>query len=101
MSTVRYLRTQPATRPTVLDDDREPTEAELAEIEAEMPLIEAEIEVLNAEIAILAAVAGPTPLDWRRLRRAKRRVVRELTARYAHQSAETGTPAAARIARAA
>ncbi len=56
----------------------EPTRAELAAIEAEMPLIEAELEVLNAEIAMLNAAdrGGPTPLDWRRLRRAEARVTK-------------------------
>lgn len=56
----------------------EPTAADLAAIEAEEPLIAAEIDVLNAEIAILCAAerGGPSPLDWRRLRRANRRVIR-------------------------
>jgi hypothetical protein len=53
----------------------EPTSFELAAIEAEWPLIEAELGVLDAEIRMLAAVGGPSPMDWRRLRRAERRVL--------------------------
>jgi hypothetical protein len=56
--------------------DREhPTAAELAEIEAEWPLIDAELAVLDAEIRALSAAGGPSQLDWRRLRRAERRVL--------------------------
>jgi hypothetical protein len=53
----------------------EPTAADLAAIEAEWPLIEAELDVLDAEISMLAAAGGPSPLDWRRLRRAERRAL--------------------------
>jgi hypothetical protein len=53
----------------------EPTSFELAAIEAEWPLIEAELGVLDAEIRMLAAVGGPSPMDWRRLRRAERRLL--------------------------
>ena len=56
----------------------EPTRADLAAIEAEWPLIEAELAVLDAQIRMLAAAGGPSPLDWRRLRRAEHQV---LTAR--------------------
>jgi hypothetical protein len=52
----------------------EPTLADLAAIEAEWPVIEAELDVLAAEIRLLTATA-PAPLDWRRLRRAERRVL--------------------------
>jgi hypothetical protein len=55
--------------------DQEPTAAELAAIEAEWPLIDAELAVLDAEIRALSAIGGPSPLDWRRLRRAQRRVL--------------------------
>ena len=56
----------------------EPTAADLDAIEAEMPLIEAELAVLDAEIATIYAAdhGGPTPLDWRRLRRAEAAVTR-------------------------
>lgn len=56
----------------------EPSAAELAAIESEEPLIFAELAMLTAEIGILASAerGGPTPLDWRRLRRANRRVIR-------------------------
>ena len=55
-----------------------PSAADLAAIEREEPLISAEIDMLTAEIGILYAAerGGPTPLDWRRLRRANRRVIR-------------------------
>ena len=57
------------------DDDREPTAAELAAIEAEWPVVEAELGVLDAEIAALRHPGGPSPLDWRRLRRARRQLL--------------------------
>lgn len=59
--------------------DAEPTPADLAAIDHEWPLIEAEVAVLDAEIAILTA-AQPSELDWRRLRRAEARVLREAAA---------------------
>jgi hypothetical protein len=64
----------------------EPSDSDLAAIEAEWPLIEAEMDLLNAEIAHINAAdhGGPSPLDWRRLRRAEARVTRvavELAAR--------------------
>jgi Family of unknown function (DUF6284) len=58
----------------------EPTIGDLASIEREWPLIEAEIALLDAEIAILAGSGSPTELDWQRIRRARRRVLREATA---------------------
>ncbi|MEU8047006.1 DUF6284 family protein [Micromonospora echinofusca] len=56
----------------------EPTAADLAAIDAEWPLIAAELDVLDAEITLIYAEdhGGPTPLDWRRLRRAEARVTR-------------------------
>lgn len=60
--------------------DDEPTAAELAAIDVEMPLIKAEVAVVNAEIAILCAPHCPTDLDWQRLRRARRQVLREAAA---------------------
>ena len=69
------------------DAPRVPHPAELAAIEAEWPLIEAELNLLDAEIVALSAAGGPSPLDWRRLRRAERRVLavrlRLITARPA------------------
>jgi hypothetical protein len=64
---------------TDLIPDEGPTAADLAAIDAEMPLIEAEIAVLDAEIRILTVVR-PSALDWRRLRRAQQRVMREAAA---------------------
>jgi hypothetical protein len=55
--------------------DAEPTAAELAAIDVEWPLIDAELAVVDAEIQALSAAGGPSPLDWRRLRRAERRVL--------------------------
>jgi hypothetical protein len=65
-----------------------PTSADLDAIEGEWPLIAAELDVLDAEITIINAAdhGGPSPLDWRRLRRAEARVTRvaaELAARPA------------------
>lgn len=56
-------------------DDQEPTADDLAAIEAEWPLIDAELAELDASIRVLMAEGGPSPLDWRRLRRAERRVL--------------------------
>jgi hypothetical protein len=61
--------------------DKEPTAADLAAIEAEWPVIEAELAVLDAEIAALTAPGGPSPLDWRRVRRAQHRALAALTQR--------------------
>ncbi|MGW4682923.1 DUF6284 family protein [Micromonospora taraxaci] len=59
----------------------EPTAADLAAIDAEWPLIAAELDLLDAEITLLYAEdhGGPSPLDWRRLRRAEARVTRAAT----------------------
>lgn len=56
----------------------EPTAAELAAIDAEWPLIAAEMDVLDAEITMLYAAdrGGPSPMDWRRLRRAEAKVTK-------------------------
>jgi hypothetical protein len=59
-----------------LDHDG-PTAADLAAIETEWPLIKAEIALVDAEIRALTAPHGPSPLDWRRLRRAEHRVIHE------------------------
>jgi len=53
----------------------EPSAVELAAIEAEWPVMAAELAVVDAEIRALSAAGGPSPLDWRRLRRAERRVL--------------------------
>jgi hypothetical protein len=55
----------------------EPTPEDLDSIEREWPLIEAEMDLVKAEIRVLTATGGPTALDWRRLRRAEHRVLRE------------------------
>jgi hypothetical protein len=74
--------------------DHEPTRAQLREIEAEWPLIAAEIQVVDAEIAL--AVAGPaaTDLDYKRLRRANRRVLRAATTAIHPRSDVAGGEAA-------
>lgn len=55
--------------------EAEPAAADLAAIEAEWPVIDAELARLDAEITALSGVGGGSPLDWRRLRRAERRVL--------------------------
>ena len=67
--------------------ETEPTAADLAAIEREWPLIEAELGELDAQIMILNAAGGPTALDWRRLRRARRRVL-DARALHAARAAE-------------
>ncbi|MGW4466083.1 DUF6284 family protein [Micromonospora sp. NPDC004704] len=67
-------------KPNPLGDT--PSGAELAEIERELPLIEAEVALLDAEITVLSAEPLPTELDWRRVRRAVRRVEREAVVFY-------------------
>lgn len=55
--------------------DVEPSAADLDEIEAEWPVIEAELGVLDAEIAAASHPGRPTPMDWRRLRRAEHQLM--------------------------
>ncbi|MGW4678784.1 DUF6284 family protein [Micromonospora taraxaci] len=50
-----------------------PSAADLAEIEREWPLIEAELQLLDVQLALLDVKGNP--VDWRRLRRAARRVL--------------------------
>ena len=71
----------------------DPSPDDLSAIEAEWPLIDAELSLLDAEIALINAAdhGGPTPLDWRRFRRAEAAVTR-IAAELA------GLPAARRIA---
>jgi Family of unknown function (DUF6284) len=57
--------------------DDEPTTEELAAIERESGLIAAEMALLDAEIRMLAAEDQASEVDWQRLRRAMRDVVRE------------------------
>ena len=64
----------------------DPTPAHLDAVDREQRLFEAEIALVDAEIRFRAA-EPPTQLDWRRLRRAQNRVLREITAlieRYLH-----------------
>ena len=65
-------------KPETAADDDGPSAAELAAIEAEWPLIEAELAVLDAEIIALNVAGGPSPLDWRRLHRARRLLAAQL-----------------------
>src|SRR5688500_10182213 len=76
---------RPADERPVVATDRDadpegPTETDLAAIEREESLIGAEMALLDAEIRALTAPGGPSPLDWRRLRRAEHRVLREMFA---------------------
>ena len=74
-------------------DEREPTAAELAEIDAEWPVTAAELALLDAEIRILCAPGRCSPLDWRRLRHARRQFL-AAEARQASRSGElAATPA--------
>ncbi|GAB4049709.1 DUF6284 family protein [Catellatospora paridis] len=61
-----------------LDDIDGPSDAELAAVELEWPLIAAEMDLAEIEAQMLTAECGPVELDWRRLRRAERRVLRVL-----------------------
>ncbi len=58
----------------------EPTPAHLAALKREQRLLDAEIALVDAEIRFLTAEPAPTQLDWRRLRRAQNRVLREMAA---------------------
>jgi len=71
-----------------------PTPADLAAIEVEWPLIAAELDLVEEEIHVLTVEGGPSALDWRRLRRAERRVARELLARLSTRTTRRPTPAA-------
>jgi hypothetical protein len=72
--------------------DMEPTAADLDAIEAEWPVIEAELAVLDAEIAVLSTAGGPSPMDWRRLRRSRRRLLAELGHRAAADDGPQAIP---------
>ncbi len=85
MSRLNATDPHPATASPADDEmtgaaDAGPSPDELDAIETERPLIEAEIALLDAQITILNAVPGPSELDWRRLRRAQHRVLREAAA---------------------
>jgi hypothetical protein len=58
----------------------EPTPAHLDAIEREQRLLEAELALVDAEILFFTAEPKPTQLDYRRLRRAQNRVLREMVA---------------------
>lgn len=66
-------------------DDDEPSAEDLAEIERESGLISAELTLLDAEIRILCAEGDPSAVDWQRLRRAVRNVLRETAELYADE----------------
>jgi hypothetical protein len=69
------LRISPDDAPTVhvMDDNTEPTAAELAAIEAELPVILAEVDLLDARLMVLDR--APTEVDARRIRRARNRLM--------------------------
>lgn len=75
-----------------LFDGLEPSADELEAIEAEMPLIEAEMAVTDAQIRIVT-VTSPSPLDWRALRRAERRVLAAAVSLYEDASYEDAAAA--------
>ena len=53
----------------------EPTAADLLKIELEWPVIAADLDLLDAEIALIKAGPFASVMDWRRVRRAERRVM--------------------------
>jgi hypothetical protein len=69
-------------------DDDEPSADDLAAIERESGLLSAELALVDAEIRILSAEGDPSALDWQRLRRAVREVVRETAELYAEEPPE-------------
>ncbi|GAA0808952.1 DUF6284 family protein [Spirilliplanes yamanashiensis] len=71
-----------------------PSPTDLAAIDFEWPLIAAELDVLDAEIALLYAEdrGGPTPMDWRRLRRAEARVTKTAAELAADTAAKATQP---------
>jgi hypothetical protein len=88
-----FLSTVPNLHHTA-DFDAEPTAADLAAIDTESPLIAAEVAVVDAEVAIVCAPRGPSDLDWQRLRRARRQVLREAAALAARTTLTTARRAA-------
>jgi hypothetical protein len=88
-----FLRTVPDLHHTAAFDP-EPTAADLAAIDIEAPLIAAEVAVVDAEVAIVCAPRGPSDLDWQRLRRARRQVLREAAALAARTAPMTTRRAA-------
>ncbi|WP_432090909.1 DUF6284 family protein [Streptomyces sp. NRRL F-5630] len=60
---------------TAFADWLEPTTDELDAVEAEMPAVLADVDLLDAQILVLDRT--PSELDAARLRRARRRVLRE------------------------
>lgn len=73
--------------------DSEPSMGELMAIEHEWPLIAAELALLDAEVAALQVEGGLSALDWRRVRRAERLVLREAIA-LSHVSYQVPSPLA-------
>jgi Family of unknown function (DUF6284) len=76
-------------------DDKEPSAEDLAAIERESGLISAEMALLDAEIRIMCADGDPSAVDWQRLRRAVRDVLREHAQLYADEPASGEHDAAA------
>jgi Family of unknown function (DUF6284) len=72
-----------ATHAGTAPEDDEPSAEDLAAIERESGLISAEPALLDAEIRILSAEGDPSAVDWQRLRRAVREVLRESAELYA------------------
>ena len=63
-------------------DDDEPSADDLAAIERESGLISAELALLDAEIRVLSAEGDSSSLDWLRVLRAMREVIRETAELY-------------------
>ena len=73
---------------TANEPDDEPSAEELAAIERESGLLAAELALVDAEIAMFSAEGDPSQLDWHRLRRAVRDVVRETAELYRDEPSE-------------
>ncbi|WP_432882565.1 DUF6284 family protein [Kribbella sp. CA-245084] len=69
-------------------NDEGPTAADLAAIEREWPQIAADLELLNAQIELMKAGPFASVLDWRRVRRAERRML-DLAGSIADRRTET------------
>ena len=78
-----------ATHAGTAPEDDEPSAEDLAAIERESGLISAELALLDAEIRILAAEGDPSAVDWQRLRRAVRDVLREAAELYTDEPSAT------------
>ncbi len=72
-------------RPSGIEADAvEPTNAELDDIDAEWPVIAAELDLLDVQLAIMDGVGPMDEFEVRRLRHARRAVIRATLAYAQH-----------------